>query len=106
MRLEVNLPLGTLWVLGSVAIFTICGAGVALCREIMLDELQNKMPADLTIKHPHLSWRYSEIVNLHSQYCPNSRVRAVSRFLWYAAVFTIGSLVVVSFGMVMLRSIS
>ena len=40
----------------------------------MLDDLQNKMPTDLKISHPHLSWRYSEILNLHSQYCPSSRV--------------------------------
>ena len=61
------MPIGTLWVVGSVVIFTVCSLGVALCREIMLDDLQNKMPTGLKISHPYLSWSYFEIVRLHNQ---------------------------------------
>ena len=99
------MPIGTLWVVGSVVISSVCGLGVALCREIMLDDLQNKMPTGLKISHPRLSWNYPEIVRLHNQYCPDSRVRAVSRFLLYLAVSVMVSLMVGLFGMVMLRSI-
>jgi len=87
-----------------VTVFTICGLGVVLCREIMLDELQSVMPADRKIEHPHLSWKYFEIVDRHRQYFPNSRVRALSRFLLYIAAFVMGSLIVGWFGMVLLKS--
>jgi hypothetical protein len=98
------MSIGTLWVIGSVVIFSVCGLGVVLCREIMLEEVQNRMPAGTGIKYPRLSWRYPEIVRLHGQYYPNSRIRALNRFLSYVAAFVMGSLVIGLFGMVMLKS--
>lgn len=97
------MPLGTVWVLGSVAISALCGTGVALCREIMLEEVQRRLPEGQKIKYPYLSYKYSQIVQAHERFCPESRIRAVSRFLFGMALVTMGSLMIISFGLVMFR---
>lgn len=100
------MPLGTLWVLGSVAISALCGTGVALCREIMLEEVQRRLPEGQKIKYPYLSYKYSQIVQAHEQFYPESRIRAVSRFLFGMALVTMGSLMIISFGLVMFRQLT
>jgi hypothetical protein len=100
------MPLGTLWVLASVALFALCGAGVSLCREIMLEEVQRRLPEGQKIKYPYLSYKYSQIVRLHEQFYPESRIRAVSRFLFRMGILTIGSLMFILFGLVMYRHLT
>jgi len=100
------MPLGTLWVLGSVAVFALCGTGVALCREIMLEEVQRCIPEGQKIEYPRLSYKYSQMVSLHTQFYPESRIRAVSRFLFGMALATMGSLMLISFGLVMFRQLT
>jgi hypothetical protein len=97
------LPLGALWVLGPVAIFALCGTGVALCREIMLEEVQRRLPEGQKIQHPRLSHKYSQIVKAHEQFYPESRIRPVSRLLFGMALVTMGSLMILMFGLVMSR---
>lgn len=99
------MPIGTAWVIGSVVIFSICGLGVNFCRGLMLDDLQTKIPEGSTVKYPYLSWKYREIIRLHRQYCPASRVRATSQVLVCIAVLVMGSLMLGTFSMVMLKSI-
>ena len=96
--------LGLVLVIGSVSIFAVCGTGVALCREIMLDQVQRRLPEGQKIKYPYLSWKHSQIVQLHEQYFPNSSARAVSRFLTYAALSTIGTLAVYLLATVILQA--
>lgn len=95
--------LGVLWVVGSVAFSALCGVGVALCREIMLEEVQRQLPEGQKIKHPHLNYRYFEIVNQHARFFPQSRIRAVSKFLVWMACLTMGSLMIITLGIVILR---
>lgn len=97
--------LGLVLVTGSVSIFAACGMGVALCREIMLDQVQRRLPEGQKITYPYLSWKYPEILKLHEQYYPEARIRAVSRFLKYVALITIGTLGLGMLGTVILRSI-
>ena len=100
------MPLGTLWILVSIGIFSLCGTGVYLCREIMLEEVEHRLPEGQQIKFPRLSYQYSQIVKLHAQFYPESRVRAVSRFLFRIAVVTIGSVMLISFVLVMFRHLT
>jgi hypothetical protein len=104
--LAATVPLGTLCVLGLVAVAALCGTGVALCREIMLDEVQRRLPEGQKIKYPYLSYKYSQIVRLHAQFYPESRIRAASRFLFGMALVTMGSLMLISFGLVMYRRLT
>jgi hypothetical protein len=92
------------WVVGSLVVFAICGLGVALCREIILGEVKG-YPEGQKIKYPYLSWTYSEIVRVHQQLHPESRIRAVSRFLTYVGFITMASLALGMFGSVFLRTI-
>jgi hypothetical protein len=86
-----------------VAISALCATGVALCRELMLDQLQRHLPEGQKIKHPHLSYKYSEIVRLHAQFYPESQIRVVSRFLFGTAALTMDSLIILSLVLVIFR---
>ena len=78
------MPLGTLWV-GSVAIFALCGTGVALCREIMLEEVQRRLPEGQKIKYPYLSTAFHKYDDVLSGFGrPNSVGSAFRRLFRYA----------------------
>jgi hypothetical protein len=98
------MSMGIVWVVGSVVICTGCGLGVALCREIMLGEVK-RYPEGQNIKYPYLSWTYPEVIRVHQQLYPESRIRAVSRFLTYVGFITIGSLGLGVFVPIILRPI-
>jgi hypothetical protein len=72
----------------------------------MLEEVEHRLPEGQQIKFPRLSYQYSQIVKLHAQFYPESRVRAVSRFLFRIAVVTIGSVMLISFVLVMFRHLT
>jgi len=84
-----------LFALISFVFGVLCGIGVALIREIMLDEVQRRLPEGEKIRFPHLSYKYFEIVRLHAQFYPESRIRAVARFLIYAGAFAMGSIALI-----------
>jgi TRAP-type C4-dicarboxylate transport system permease small subunit len=90
--------------MSSIVVFAGCALGVALCREIMIDEVERRMPADERLGHPRLSFNYSRIVRLHAEFYPESRVRALSRFLFGLGALIMGSLVLGSFVCVLFRS--
>jgi hypothetical protein len=71
----------------------------------MLEEVQRRLPEGQKIKYPRLSYKYSQIVNLHAEFYPESRIRAVSRFLFRMGAATIGSLMLISFVLVMFRHV-
>jgi hypothetical protein len=100
------MPLGTVWVLTSVVISALCGTGVALCREIMLEELQRRLPDEQKIKYPRLSYKYPLIARMHAEFYPESRIRALSRFLFGIAILTMGTLMFGSLVMVIYRRVA
>lgn len=91
------MTLGAILVLISVGFAAACALGASLCREIMLEEVQRRLPEQQKIRHPYLSWKIFEIIRLHEQYYPESRIRAVNRFLIYLFVMTMGSIAIVGF---------
>lgn len=95
--------LGLVWVVVSVAISTVCGLGVGLCREIMLEDVQRRLPEGEKIKFPYLSYKYPQILSLHAEFYPESRIRAVSRFLTWVALSSIGSLGVIALAIVIFK---
>jgi hypothetical protein len=72
----------------------------------MLEEVQRRLPEGQKIKYPYLSYKYSQIVKAHELFYPESRIRAVSRFLLGMALVTMGSLMIISFGLVMFRQLT
>lgn len=95
---------GTIWVFATIIVFAVCGTGIVLCREIMLEEVQRRLPEGQKISYPYLSWKYPEIVRLHAQYYPESRIRAASRFLKVLALTSIGTLGLGALVIVIVRS--
>jgi hypothetical protein len=75
------MPLGSVLVLLLLATATACGIGALYCREVIIDELQQRSPYDAPPRFPRSSWSFFELMRLHRQYCPGSRIRAVTRTL-------------------------
>jgi hypothetical protein len=76
---------GELLVLVPLGIATLCGIGMAVCRGIMLGELQGHLSGDQAIEFPRLSWNFSRIVRMHKEFYPQSRVPIVCSVLKYTA---------------------
>jgi hypothetical protein len=89
------LSLGSIITLVMLTFATFCGLGTAACREVMLDEVRRKLPEGQTIPHSRSSFKVFEIIRLHEQYYPESRVRAVNRFLMFATILTIASMALI-----------
>lgn len=80
------LPSILIWACG--ASFMICIFGVLLCYDVMLEEVQGRLPEGQKIKHPYLSNKFYEIVRLHGEFYPQSRLRSATRFLFRILAIT------------------
>jgi hypothetical protein len=73
--------LGGVLVLLLLAAATVSGIGAVYCREVIIDELQQRLSDDARPRLPRSSWSFFKLMRQHQQYCPESRIRAVIRTL-------------------------
>jgi 4-hydroxybenzoate polyprenyltransferase len=71
----------SLLIWGALAICLICAAMANRCYDVMLDQVNRRLPEGQKIKRPFFSHKWSAIVSLHEQFYPESRVRAKHRLL-------------------------
>ncbi len=62
------------------------------CYDVMLDQVNRRLPEGQKIKRPFFSHKWPAIVSLHEQFYPESRVRAEHRFLIRLSVITFASM--------------
>ena len=96
------------WLVGSriygcFAISLICAVMINRRYDIMLDQLNARLPEGQKIKRPFLSHKWPQIVSLHGQYYPGSRVGAENRFLFRVFVISFGIMALVAIGWVIPR---
>lgn len=75
------MPLGSVLVLILLATATACGIGAVYCREVIIDDLKQRLPDDALARFPRSSWSLFKLMRQHQQYCTESRIRAVIRIL-------------------------
>jgi hypothetical protein len=59
--------LAGVFVLLLLAIGTACGIGVVYLREVVIDELQQRVPDAERLRFPRSSWSFSELMRQHQQ---------------------------------------
>ena len=91
------MPLGSLLVLLLLATATTCGIGAVYYREVLIVELQQKLPDDALPRFPRSSWSFFSLMRQHQQHCPESRVRAVMRVLIGRFVAPLGGIALLGF---------
>lgn len=77
----VDMPLGGVLVLVLLATATACCIGAVYYREVVIDELQQRVPDDARLRFPRSAGSFFELMRQHQQYYPESRIRAVIRTL-------------------------
>ena len=86
------------------AICLICALMANRNYDTMLDQVNRRLPDDQKIKRPiFANMNYYEVVRLHSQLYPGSRVRAKSRFLMRLMIITFGSLAFIAVAWVIFK---
>jgi hypothetical protein len=73
------------------AICLICAAMANHGYDVMLDEVNRRMPGGQRIKRPFFSYKWPAIVSLHEQLYPGSRIRRKHKLLIRVLVITLGS---------------
>jgi hypothetical protein len=64
------MTLGSVLVLLLLATGTASGIGAVYCREVIIDELQERLPDDALPRFPRSSWSFFKLMRQHQQYCP------------------------------------
>ena len=82
------MPLGGVLVLVLLATATACCIGVVYYREVVIDELQQRVPDNARLRFPRSSWSFFDLIRQHQQYYPESRIRAAIRTLIGIALFS------------------
>jgi hypothetical protein len=80
------MPLGTVVVLGILAIGLLFAIGANLYYAILVNEVQQRLPESQQIRFPFASWSVFTVTRLHQQFYPTSRARVVYRFMVGSAI--------------------